>query len=98
MAENNIVAVVEGRDSSEINQAFDRFTAVSCRFVARAGKRRASIALDQLRRSHVTPIISQWDLVLVGLSMLRDCEQSKVWENSFLAVNMHPHHRISLED
>lgn len=32
MAEHNILAVVEGRDSSEINQAFDRF-------VAKAGKK-----------------------------------------------------------
>jgi hypothetical protein len=82
---------VEGRDSSEINQPFDRF-------VAKAGKRRASIALDQLRRSHVTPIIDQWLLVLVGLGMLRDCASSQVWQNSFLAVNMHPWYRISLDD
>ena len=37
-------------------------------------------------------------LVLVGLQMLRDCSESRVWENSFVAVNLHPHHRISLED
>ena len=43
MADSNILALVENRDSSEINQAFDRF-------VARAGKRRAEICLDQFRR------------------------------------------------
>lgn len=91
MAENNIIAAVEGRDSSEINQAFDKF-------VARAGKRRAEICLDNLRRSHITPIIDGWMLILVGLSILRDCKESQVWENSFIAVNMHPHYRISLED
>ena len=91
MRDDNIVAVVEGRDSSEINQAFDRF-------VAKAGKKRASIILDQIRRSHVTPIIDQWTLVLVGLGMLRDCAASQVWTNSFLAVNMHPHYRISCDD
>ena len=66
--------------------------------MAKAGKRRVSIVLDQLRRSHVTPIINQWHLVLVGLSMLRDCKESNVWQNSFLAVNMHPWHRICIED
>ena len=91
MAEHNILAVVEGRDSSEINQPFDRF-------VARAGKRRAAIILDQIRRSHITPVIDQWMLVLVGLGMLRDAAASNVWQNSFLAVNMHPHYRIGLND
>lgn len=42
----NILALVENRDSSEINQAFDRF-------VARAGKRRAEICLDQFRRYNI---------------------------------------------
>ena len=79
----NILAVVEGRDSSEINQAFDRF-------VAKAGKRRATLTLDTIRRSHITPVIDSWMLVLVGLQILRDCNSSDVWENSFLAVNMHP--------
>ena len=91
MADNNVLALNEGRDSSAINQAFDRF-------VARAGKRRAAITLDQIRRSHINPVIDGWMLVLVGLQMLRDCSASRVWENSFVAVNLHPHHRISLED
>ena len=90
-SENNILALCEHRDSSEINQAFDRL-------VARAGKRRASICLDQIRRSHVTPVIDCWTLILVGLNMLKDCAASRVWENSFVAVNMHPHHRISCEE
>ena len=30
--------------------------------------------------------------------MLRDCDASRAWELSFIAVNMHPHHRISFED
>ena len=91
MAVKNVLAAVEGRDSSEINQAFDRF-------VARAGKRRANIILDQIRRSHITPVIDCWMLILVGLGVLRDCAKSNVWENSFIAVNMHPHYRVSLED
>lgn len=91
MADSNIMALVEGRDSSEINQAFDKF-------VARAGKKRASITLDQLRRSHISPVIDQWMLVLVVLAMLRDCRDSQVWENSFVAVNMHPHHRVPFDD
>ena len=91
MSNSNILAVVEGRDSSEINQPFDRF-------VAKAGKRRASITLDAIRRSHITPVIDHWTLVLVGLQMLRDATTSDVWMNSFLATNMHPHYRLSLDD
>ena len=30
--------------------------------------------------------------------MLRDCDSSNVWESSFIAVNMHPLHRISFDD
>ena len=91
MADNNILGLLEHRDSSAINQAFDKW-------VARAGKRRAAICLQQIRRAHITPIIDQWMLVLVGLAVLRDCAQSEVWRNSFIAVNMHPVHRLSLKD
>ena len=91
MAKQNMIACVENRDSSAINQAFDKF-------VARAGKRRAAKILDIIRRSHVYPIIDQWTLVVVALDMLRDCSASKVWENSFIAVNMHPHYRLPLHD
>ena len=90
-AEENVLCAVENRDSSEFNQAFDKF-------VAKAGKKRARNAIDLLRRSNVSPIIDQWDLVNVGLSMLRDCDNSNVWEASFIAVNMHPHHRVSFDD
>lgn len=44
------------------------------------------------------PIIDKWALVHVGLGMLRDCTDSNVWESSFIAVNMHPLHRIPFED
>ena len=30
--------------------------------------------------------------------MVRDCDASNVWETSFIAVNLHPLHRISFED
>ena len=72
-------------------QAFDRF-------VARAGKKRAAAVLDDLRRSHITPVIDKWHLCLVALDMLRDCNDSNVWEVSFLAVNMHPNARIGVEE
>ena len=85
-----ILAMCENRDSSEINQAFDRF-------VARAGKKLAATCLDQIRRAHISPIIDQWMLILVGLAVLRDCATSRVWENSFVAVNMHPQHRLSFD-
>ena len=91
MADALILAVCEGRDSSEINQPFDRF-------VARAGKRRAALTLDLMRRAHFAAVIDQWMLVLVALEMLRDCKKSRVWENSFVAVNMHPDYRVGFKD
>ena len=51
-----------------------------------------------MRGSHITPIIDQYFLVLVGLSMLRDCSSRPLWESSFIAVNMHPEHRMDIED
>ena len=72
-------------------QAFDRF-------VAKAGKKRARRTLDLVRQSHVDPVINQWTLVMVGLSMLRDCDNSNVWQSSFIAVNIHPLYRIGVED
>ena len=90
-AESNFLCAVENRDSSEMNQAFDKW-------VAKAGKKRARDAIDLLRRSNIQPVIDQWTLVMVGLAMLRDCDASNVWESSFIAVNMHPHHRIGVED
>ena len=90
-AESNVLCAVENRDSSEFCQAFDKF-------VALAGKKRARNVIDLLRRSNISPIIDQWALVNVGLAMLRDCDSSNVWEASFIAVNMHPHHRVSFDD
>ena len=90
-ADNNCLCACENRDSSEMNQAFDRY-------VAKAGKKRAAETLDMLRRSHIDPVIDKWTLIMVGLAMLRDCDSSKVWESSFIAVNMHPLHRINYED
>ena len=77
--------------SSAINQAFDKF-------VARAGKKRAARVIAMMVRSHIVPIIDQWYLILVGLAMLRDCASSNVWQNSFIAVNMHPDYRLDLDD
>ena len=91
LATKCIRVVVEDRDSSSINQAFDKY-------VAKSGKKRAYKCLDQLRRSHIGAVIDQWQLVHVSLAMLRDCDRSNVWENSFIAVNMHPVHRVGIED
>ena len=90
-AENNCLCACENRDSSEMNQAFDKW-------VAKAGKKRGAELIDMLRRSHIDPIINKWTLVMIGLAMLRDCDESDVWESSFIAVNMHPLHRLSFED
>ena len=89
-ADRNILCLCENRDSSAINQAFDKL-------VARAGKKRAAAVISMMTRSHVVPIIDQWYLVLVVLAMLRDCAASNVWQNSFIAVNMHPNYRLDLQ-
>ena len=54
--------------------------------------------LDLLRGSHIVPVVDQYYLVLVGLGMLRDCSESRSWESSFIAVNMHPEYRVGIED
>ena len=90
-ANRNILCAVENRDSSAINQAFDKL-------VARSGKKRAARVISLMQRSHVVPIIDQWYLVLVGLAMLRDCAASDAWQNSFIAVNMHPDYRVDIEE
>ena len=90
-ADQLILCLVENRDSSAINQAFDKL-------VARSGKKRAEHVISMMQRSHVVPVIDQWYLVLVTLAMLRDCAASDVWQNSFIAVNMHPDYRLSIED
>ena len=91
LAGQNILALCENRDSSAINQAFDKL-------VARSGKARAAKVISMMARSHIVPIIDQWYLVLVVLAMLRDCAASDVWQNSFIAVNMHPDYRLSIDD
>ena len=89
--DKNVLCAVENRDSSAINQAFDKL-------VARSGKKRASRVISLMQRSHVTPIIDQWYLVLVTLAMLRDCAETDVWQNSFIAVNMHPDCRVGFDE
>ena len=113
-ADNNILAVVENRDSSEFNQVsamhinhihsishvvvLNNMLQAFDKFVAQFGKKLAARCLDDIRRSHIMPIIDKWVLILVGLAMLRDCTESRAWEMSFIAVNMHPHHRIPFDD
>ena len=65
---------------------------------AKCGKQHANGCIELLRWSGAFTHIDQWVLVLVGLSMIRDCDSRDVWESSFIAVNMHPHHRVNLED
>ena len=110
----NVSVLVEERDSSHINQAFDKFVisltmmyynilcthyTITLHYMqARGGKETTSKTLELLRGSHVTPIIDQYDLVLVGLTMLHNCSVNPLWESSFVAVNMHPKHRMGIED
>ena len=89
--DKNVLTACENRDSSAINQAFDKL-------VARAGKKRAARVISLMQRSHITPVIDQWYLVLVVLAMLRDCGASDVWTNSFIAVNMHPDYRVGYDE
>ena len=54
--------------------------------------------IDLLRRSHIAPIIDQWCLISVALAVLRECACKPHWENSFIAVNMHPWHRLPIDE
>ena len=79
-------AIEEGH-TSHTNQAFDDLE-------ARLGKKVMRVDIGRVSRHLWKPVMTQYDLVHVGLSGLRASKQRRSWEQSFINVNMHPHHRL----
>ena len=89
-AHKGLHAIEEGH-TSHINQAFDDLE-------ARLGKKDMRIDIGRVSRYLWKPVMTQYDLVHVGLSGLRAAAQRRSWKQSFVNVNMHPHHRRSFKD
>ena len=93
LLEARILHLIEEGDSSHACQACDRF-------VAKCGKASMREVLDLVMRHRVFGThMDQWDLLLVALHCSKVLAKRKdVWRDSFKAVNMHPDHRVGVEE
>ena len=73
----------EESGTSAFNQAYDKFH-------AKQDKAQTRQLLDLARRK-VHGQITQWQLIMVISTAIKNIP-SKVWTDSFVAVNLHPHH------
>ena len=87
-----VMLLKEEGDSSQVNQPFDRR-------VAKTGKVDMRWALGILRNStNITKgVLTQWDLIHVGLAALRQCLPA-AWISSFISCNLNPKHRKSFQE
>ena len=66
--------------------------------VARADKSSMRASLSFLRKNaKVAKCVDGWDLVHVGLAMIRELDPN-AWTRSFTKVNLHPGHRVPFVD
>lgn len=80
--------VKEEGDSSQTNQPYDQF-------IAKSDKRHIRELLDQVRFS--LGKISQWDLIALCVVALKNTTRDRdSWKKSFIRVNLHPQHRVSI--
>ena len=84
--EKKILQPKEEADSSQTNQAFDQA-------VAKQDKAGARFLLNMLPRGVMGAVVSQWDLVNIGLAIVKNCT-AESWISSFKRVNMHPDYRV----
>ena len=85
-ATHKITIVKEESESSDTNQAYDQLQAV-------ADKQSMRQLLD-IARSKVNGRMDQNKLVAIISIALKDLPGT-LWKNSFIRVNLHPHHRLS---
>ena len=87
------MSVKEEGDASSINQAYDKDVAKTDKKV----QRETLSVVHELEGSN--NCITQWHLLICGLSAVRyTAAHRHIWENSFIAVNLHPQHMISFEE
>ena len=88
-AEERIRVGKEEAGKSAFNQAYDKFQ-------AKQYKAQTRELLDLARRK-VHGRINQWQLIMVISTAIKKIS-AKVWTDSFVAVNLHPHHRMTFSD
>ena len=88
-AEERIRVGKEEAGTSAFNQAYDKFQ-------ANQDKAQTSQLLDlECRKVHGR--INQWQLIMVIPTAIQK-NSAKFWTYSFVAVNLHPHHRMMFPD
>ena len=86
---NKIRVANEEAGTSHINQPYDQGQ-------TKADKRAAGQLLE-LVRERVTNHIDQWQLCTILCIAIKNLPE-KIWEQSFIKVNLHPHHRVSFKE
>ena len=88
-AEERIRVGKEEAGTSAFNKAYDKLQAKQ----EKAKKRQ----LLDLARRKVHGQITQWQLTMVISTAIQNIS-AKVWTDSFVAVNLHPHHGMTFPD
>ena len=86
--DHRIHIVKEEGDASDTNQAYDQS-------VAKADKARIRGLLDTVRPS--LGVMTQWDVIATCITALGRVTKT-AWISSFQKVNLHPHHRVPIDE
>ena len=79
----------EEAGTSAFNQTYDKFQ-------EKLDKSQTRQLLESARRK-VHGQINQWQNIIIIFTAIQNIP-AKVWTDSFVAVNLHPHHRINFPD
>ena len=85
---NNVWAVKEEADTSHVNQSYDNQVALN-------DKRDQKRILSRVRSS-LKKVMHQYHLIAAMAAAIKN-QDGGVWNTSFKAVNLHPHHRVPLD-
>ena len=88
-AEERIRVGKEEAETSDFNQAYDKLQANQDKAQTRK--------LLELAWQKFHGRINQWQLIMI-ISTATQNIPAKVWTDSFVAVNLHPHHRMTFHD
>ena len=79
----------EEAGTSAFNQSYDKFQAKQEKDQTRQ--------LLELARRKVCGRINQWKIIMIISTAIQNIP-AKVWKDSFVSVNLHPHHHMTLHD
>ena len=74
---------------SSFNQAYDKFQAKQ--------DKAQTMHLLELSQHKVHGRINQWQLIMIISTAIQNIP-AKIWTDSFVAVNLHPHHHMAFHD